>query len=108
MSISKTDLLAALQPKIESIEIEGIGAIKLRQLTVAESDALRASLDKEDKSSEFGLRMLGTSLVDDEGNRMFGDDEIADLRNSSGTHVDKLIESVLVLNGFKKAAEAKN
>lgn len=108
MSISKADLLAALLPKNETVTIDGIGDLTVRQLTVSESDTLRSTADKEDKTSAFGLRLLGMSLVDDSGARMFSDDEIADLKNSSGTQVDKLIESCLILNGYKKAADAKN
>lgn len=108
MSINKADLLAALLPKNQTIPVDGIGDLTIRQLTVGESDTMRAIADKDDKTSAFGLRLLGMSLIDDAGDRMFSDDEITDLKNSSGVEVDKLIEACLILNGYKKAADAKN
>ena len=107
MNVDKSALLAALKPKTQNIEVEGFGQVTLKQLTIAEADALRVKLDKDDKSSEFGLSMLGASMIDDEGQRLFSDEELASLRASSGTKIEELVDAVLILNNYKKAQPEK-
>lgn len=100
-------LLAALASATISTEVEGYGSVNLRQITVADNDAVRAQLKEGDAPSEFGLRLLISSLVDDEGSAIFAADDIAALRQSSGTKIDALIKKVLENNGFE-GTEEKN
>lgn len=106
---SKVDLLAALRPTIEEMEVDGFGTVAIKQLTVRESDALRANLKKDDDSSEFGLRLLGVSMIDKEtGARIFSDDEMDSLREASGPKIETLIKRVLEINNYRKADQEKN
>ena len=98
-------LLAALAPTIITIDVEGFGPQRIKQLTVSENDAVRASVGKESASSEFGLRLLVASVIDGQGVAMFTEEMIPQLRASSGTKIDTLIKSVLEVNGFKGTDE---
>lgn len=105
---NKSALLAALKPKTESVNVDGFGQVGVIQLTVAEVDTLRASLKKEDKADQFGLRLVLISVVDTDGNRVFDESDLPGLQGSSNAAMDGLVAKTLEANGFKKAAEAKN
>lgn len=112
MSFSKTALLAALQATITTVEVDGFGALALRQITVAENDALRAASKADTPASEFGLRLVVASVVDDAGAQVLTAEDVQALRAASGAKVDKLVEAVLRINGYTRpdpaSAEAKN
>lgn len=110
-TIDKSALLAALQPITTTLEVEGFGALNLRQLTVAQTDAARASADarKTDGSpSEFGLHLLLVAVVDADGAPVFDDVDLPALRGASGTKVEKLVAKVLQINGFIREADSGN
>ena len=108
MSINKSALLAALQPKRNTVEIEGFGPLQVRQLSVGEVGAVRASLKEGDAPEVFGLKLVITSFVDEGGAPVFDDSDLDQLTHSSHTAVEKLVQSALEVNGFTKAASAKN
>ena len=108
MSLNKAALLAALKPKTELLEVEGFGAVGIIQLTVAEVTAVRDGLDKDGQADQFGLRLVLLSVVDAEGARIFDEADLADLQAASNAAMDLLVTKALEVNGFKKAAAAKN
>lgn len=108
MSFDKKAFMAAMLPKTQIIEVEGFGSVTLKQLTLTESDALRASVDKDDKSSAFGVRLVAASIVDDDGDRVFSNEEIAELSKTAEAPMTKLMDAVMVLNGYRKGNNAKN
>jgi hypothetical protein len=108
MTIDKLALLAALKPKTTQTDVDGFGSVGVVQLTVGEVDALRASLKKEDKIDQFGIRLALVSVVDEDGVRVFGEDDLPALMAASNSAMDVLVSKALEVNGFKKAAEAKN
>lgn len=108
MSINKSALLAALQPKRSTVEIEGFGPVQARQLSVSEVGAIRASLKDGDVPEAFGLKLVITSFVDDSGAPIFDDADLDQLSSASHTAVEKMVQSALEINGFAKAAGAKN
>ena len=104
----KSGLFAALKPKVETVIIEGFGNLAIGQLTVDQVEALRADLKKTDKVDDFGLRLVQLSVLDNEGNRVFDDADLAMLHTSSNSAMDSLVSEALRVNGFRKAADAKN
>lgn len=112
MTIDKTALLAALQATITNVEVEGFGTVALRQITVAENDALRAASKANNPASEFGLRLVVASVVDETGAPVLSAGDVQALRAASGAKVDKLVEAVLRANGYTRpdpaSADAKN
>lgn len=105
-------LLAALVAKNKPLEVEGFGAVMVRQITVGENDAIaKIAQNKDAAMSEFGLQLVIRAVVDEEGNPLFDDQDIHALRDSASTAVDKLVSAVLEVNGYKKPANgdaAKN
>lgn len=105
---NKSALLAALKPKMSSVEIDGFGLVNIKQLAVTEVDSVRAKLKQDkDKDESFGLRLVILSVFDDEGAPAFNDDDLPEIKASSNEAVEKLVAKVLELNGFRKA-EAGN
>ncbi len=100
-------LLAALAPVTTTTEVEGFGTLRIKQLTVGENDAVRATVKKDAAGSEFGLRLLMAAVVDDAGQPVFTLDDMPALLAASGTKIDALIKQVLEINGFK-GSEEKN
>ena len=107
-TFDKKALLAALKPKTQTISIEGFGDLSIMQLTNRQVETLRADLKKTDAIDEFGLRLVQLSVIDDAGERVFTDADIAELQASSNAAIDLLVTSALQLNGFTKAEAAKN
>lgn len=108
MKFDKKSLLAALKPKVTALEIAGFGPVGIVQLTVGEVDLLRQTLKKEDKSEQFGLRLVLVSVVDAQGQRIFEEADLSDLLGASNAAMDALVSCTLEVNGFKKPADAKN
>lgn len=102
-------LLAALVAKSTPIEVEDFGTVHVRQITVAENDAIAKVAKQQDAPmSEFGLQLLVRAVVDEECNPMFDDTDLPDLRESASAKIDKLVKAVLIINGFQKAEDTKN
>lgn len=109
MAIDKAALFAALKPKTEQVTIEGFGTLGIAQLAVSEVDRLRALLKADGQDDKFGLRLVVACVVDDEGARVFSENEdLAALEASSNQAVDLLVSKALEVNGFRKAPDAKN
>jgi hypothetical protein len=108
MSFDKNALLAALKPKTKPVQVEGFGPVQARQLSVAEVTAIRAKLKNDDANDAFGLNLVVMSFIDDDGAPIFTDGDMQELESSSNSAMEALVTVALELNGFKKAAEAKN
>ena len=107
-TFDKSGLFAALKTKVEIVIIDGFGNLAIGQLTVDQIEGLRADLKKTDKVDDFGLRLVQLSVLDEEGNRVFDDADLATLHTSSNAAMDNLVSQALRVNGFKKAADSKN
>lgn len=104
----KAAFLQAIKPKTTAVDVDGFGAVTLKQLTVAEVEAQRAKL-KEDKSDDaFGLHLLAASMVDESGAAVLSADDLPAIRDASNGVIEMLVLKVLELNGFRKAEAAKN
>jgi hypothetical protein len=108
---SKTaQLLAALATTSVTVSVDGYGNVRIRQISVAESDevAAIARANKEGSPSEFGLNLLVRAVLDEDGVPLFDDTDLPALRACAGTKVDALVGKVLEVNKFKKAEDEKN
>ncbi len=102
-------LLAALVVQSTPLEVDDFGTVFVRQLSVAENDVIaKMAKDKDSQPSDFGLQLLLRAVVDEDGNALFDDENLPELRASASSKVDKLVAGVLQINGYTKAAEAKN
>lgn len=108
-STIKASLLAALAPSIIEEPVDGYGIVRIKQLSVAENDFIRAAVkaEKDAPQSEFGLRLLAASVVDEDGMTVMTPTDLPALRESSGSKIDSLIKRVLQINGYTTEAEKK-
>lgn len=101
----KSKLFAALAPRTTDHPVDGFGTIKLRELTVAENDAIAAkvkAMGEAAGSSELGLQLLLASAVNDDGTPMLTEaEDLPELRKSAGQRVQTLVLKVLEINGHK-------
>jgi hypothetical protein len=107
MTIDKALLLAALLPITKTVPVAGFGDVLLRQITVAENDAIREAAKDVNAASEFGLRLLVAAVSNADGTPVFTVDDLPALRASAGTKIDALVKAVLDLNGYQ-GEPAKN
>lgn len=100
--IDKQSLLAALACTVTPVPVDGFGTINMRQVSVAENDAIRAKIgtDKDAPRSQFGLLLLVASVVNDDGTPVFSEADVQALAQSSGRKIDALVEAVLKVNGY--------
>jgi hypothetical protein len=101
----KAWLLAALKPKTVP---SGIKGFSIRQLSVAEVEAIRIAMKAAGNSDSFGLRLVAASVIDSAGASVLSAADIPALQESSNEQIDKLTALALELNGFVKAPDAKN
>ena len=101
----KAALFAALKPKVIDSGIEGFS---IRQLSVGEVDSIRTAMAAAGDSGSFGLRLVAMSVVDGDGAAVLTEEDIPALQEASNDLVERLTGKALELNGFVKAAEAKN
>lgn len=108
MSFDKSAFFAALKPKVSDVTVEGFGAVHIAQLSVLEVEAIRGVATDDAAKKEIGLRFVVYAVVDDDGARVFSDDDLDQLRASSNEAIESLATAVLKLNGLLKDETAPN
>jgi hypothetical protein len=103
----KAALFAALKPKAAEVTVDGVGAVRIAQLSVAEVEAIRKLTEKDEAKKDLGLRFVIKAVVDEDGQPLFADSDLEDLRATSNTAMEALATEVLKHNGLLKD-EAKN
>lgn len=103
--LSRADLFAALKPKLVD---SGIDGFQIRQLSVAEVEAIRTAMKADGNVDNFGLYLVAASVVDGAGEAVLSAADMPALLESSNQQMDQLAGKALEINGFVKAAAAKN
>jgi len=101
--LDKATFLAAFAPKITQVEIEGVGNISIRQLTLKEVEDMQ-KVTEGDKES-LGLRLVAASVVNDAGERMLDDGDIEALHTSASNAMSDLALAVMKVNGLVTGTE---
>ena len=103
----KEALFEMYRPKTEEINVEGFSGLLVKQLSEREIAQIRKdsglSSDKKDGDQSndlFGTKMIVTSIVDNDGNRVFCDSDIDRMRDCANTLMHNLTQRVLKMNGF--------
>jgi hypothetical protein len=104
---TRAALLSAIAPVISDVPIDGLGTVRIKQLSVAETDAARAQSGAGTNASgtDFSLGLVACAVVDEDGKALFGLDDLTPLRASAGQKINKLVDAVLKVNGFRAADE---
>lgn len=106
MSLDKAALLALFAPKIIDKPVEGIGNVRLRELSAPEVSAIREACTPEDRRADFGLLLLIAALVDDAGAPVFTADDLPSIRGSAQVRISELVGVVMEVNGFRIKEDA--
>lgn len=110
-ALNKAQLLAVITAASQPIfkEIEDIGGLYFKKLTVAEQGELAQKTEKEKVDNvTASLHMVAYSVCDEHGKRLFGDNDIKDLGKMTAEEMTKLVAAITEINGFDaKLADVK-
>lgn len=105
MALSKEQILKADDRKTKTVPVpEWGGDVIVKTLGGEERDSMEAEIVQTNGAStsrnlvNFRSRLLVRAIVDEQGNRLFTDAEIADLAKKSGAVLDRLYDAAIDLN----------
>ena len=108
--LTKAGILAANDLKTEDVDIpEWGGAVRVRSFTGRERDAFEAAMVRGDgKERKVDLtnmraRLVGLTVIDEAGQRLFTDEEVDLLGAKSGAALDRVFAVAQKLNGLSGA-----
>lgn len=109
MSLDKTTILGLLKPQIITKTVTGFGDVSLVELSAPQVTALRDACKDESTKGDFGFRMVIAAVVDAEGNQLFKEDDLPELRAAAQSRIGELVSAVMDANGFSiKVDDVKN
>ena len=108
--LSKTAILAAQDLQTEDVEVpDWGGAVRVRSFTGRERDAFEASMvrgdgrDRRVDLTNMRARLVGLTVIDESGQRLFTDEEADLLGAKSGAALDRVFAIAQKLNGLSGA-----
>ena len=108
--LSKTAILCANDLQTEDVDVpEWGGAVRVRSFTGRERDAFEASMvrgegkDRKVDLTTMRARLVGLTVIDEGGQRLFTDDEVDLLGAKSGAALDRVFAIAQKLNGLSGA-----
>jgi len=108
--LSKTAILAAQDLQTEDVEVpEWGGAVRVRSFTGRERDAFESSMvrgdgrDRKVDLTNMRARLVGLTVIDESGQRLFTDEEVDLLGAKSGAALDRVFAIAQKLNGLSGA-----
>lgn len=107
MLLKREDVLTSHDVKTKDVEVaEWGGSVRVRQMTLAERGefARRGA----DGVATTGAWLLATLCVDENGKRMFTDDDVEGLMRRNHRAIDRVVDAILEVNGLdqKKVDDA--
>lgn len=104
MALDRKSILAADDVRREKVHVpEWKGDVFLRVLTGTDRDRFEESY-ADQKMKAFRIRFLLMALCDEDGERLFGDDEADILGKKSSVVINRLFEAGWKLNAFTQEA----
>jgi len=108
--LSKTAILSANDLQTEDVEVpEWGGAVRVRSFTGRERDAFESSMVRGDGRdhkvdlTNMRTRLVGLTVIDETGQRLFTDEEVDLLGAKSGAALDRVFAVAQKLNGLSGA-----
>ena len=108
--LTKANILAASDLKTEDVEVpEWGGTVRVRSFTGRERDAFEASMvrgdgkDRKVDLTNMRARLVGLTVIDEAGQRLFTDEEVDLLGSKSGAALDRVFAVAQKLNGLSGA-----
>ena len=113
MLLNRDQILTAKDLPFRDVEIpEWGGTVRVSTMTAADRDAFESSIyDMVDgrpvlKHDNFRANLLSRALVDENGGRLFGEEDIEALGNKSARAIQYLFDIAQELNATSKAEQA--
>jgi len=113
MLLSKDAILAANDLQYEDVHVpEWGGTVRVRALTGAERDAFEAKMAEARQKGmalgaalhNFRAKLVVRCIVDEQGKRLFSDDDAKALGTKSGAVLDRLFDVARRLSGMNEDA----
>ncbi|PKN91109.1 MAG: hypothetical protein CVU44_21060 [Chloroflexi bacterium HGW-Chloroflexi-6] len=112
--LTKEQILAADDSAFEDVSVpEWGGTVRVRRLSAAEKDAFEASLTiihqqggtvvQKPNMVNVRAKLAVRCIVDENGERIFEENEIADLGRKSGAALDRVVAAAKRLNRMSEA-----
>ena len=108
--LTKAGILAANDLKTEDVDVpEWGGAVRVRSFTGRERDAFEAAMvrgdgkDRKVDLTNMRARLVGLTVIDEAGQRLFTDEEVDLLGAKSGAALDRVFAVAQKLNGLSGA-----
>ena len=105
--LTKSAILAAADLKTEDVDVpEWGGSVRVRSFTGRERDDFEASMvrgdgkDRKVDLTNMRARLVGLTVIDETGQRLFSDDEIDLLGAKAGAALDRVFAVAQKLNGL--------
>jgi hypothetical protein len=99
--LTKEQILAQNDLRTEQVEVpEWGGSVTVRAMTSRERDAYEASMVEGDKYVNVRARLVASCLVDENGERMFSDEDAEALGNKGASAMNRIFNVVTRINGF--------
>lgn len=103
--LTRAQILAADDLKTETLDVEDWGGpVCIRALSVAELSGWYAGLNNEKTVSGFGvmlIRLVALSIVNENGERIFAENDVAELHTKSAKALTQVCGGVMKLNGIE-------
>jgi hypothetical protein len=108
MTLSRDDILAAYDITTEEVSVpEWGGNVLVRGLTGAERDALEAQIVRANRDGSTSVdtrnlraRLVALSVVNEDGDRIFGDEDVDALGEKSAAALDRVFAVAQRLSGL--------
>jgi hypothetical protein len=104
MALSKAAILSADDKRSITVDVpEWGGDVVLRVMTGSERDKFESEFVGDKKNvADVRAKLVAKCLVDDRGDRLFTDAEVAELGTKSAAVLDRLFRECMKLNRFSK------
>lgn len=107
--LSANELLA-LRPKVEEIELPGLGLVRVRALNGVDRDWLDGQAAEHGdlrKVPSWRAKIAQRVLIDEKGNPLFTPAQIKDLSILPGEVLDPIVTRALKMSSLSRSAEQK-
>jgi hypothetical protein len=107
--LSKDEILSKLHRRIETVHVEEFGGdVLFREMSIRERSDFnkRVFAEVDDKTTplNFVVALVATTLCDEQGNRLFTEEDVENLRDQSELNLLVLVEHAKRVNGLGKPA----
>lgn len=106
--LTRDEILQAPDLPVEEVEVpEWGGVVRVRALSGAERDALEASIVEQQGSNvrinlhNMRARLVAMSVVDENGKRIFSDEDIEALGRKNAQALDRIATVAMRLSGLR-------